>query len=467
MPRAWLRTLNEPRDAASLAAFRVLFGLVMAGSVVRYFASGWIARFYVRPTFHFHYWGFDWVEPLPAPAMYAVFGVLGVAALCIALGLFYRAATVVFFLLFNYVHLIDVTNYLNHYYLVGLLAALMCVLPLHRAWSLDARRRPSIRTEALPAWMLHLVRFQVGVVYVFAGLAKLEPDWLLHGQPLQIWLHSRTDTPIIGPFLDERWVAVGMSWAGFLYDATIVGWLSWRRTRPFAYAVVCVFHFFTSVFFNIGIFPVLMTAVATIFFDASWPRRLAARLRGERAEPAAPAPLRPRRWQLTGLGAAALGAWALFHLAMPLRSHLYGGDVLWHEQGMRWSWRVMVREKNGAVSYRVRVDGEDRERRIAPSRYLNREQEMEFAGQPDLILQLAHRIRDDLEAAGHRDVEVRADAWVSLNGRRSARLIDPEADLAAVEDGVGRAAWILPAPQDPPIHLRSYRERLAARSAGR
>ncbi|HJL19967.1 MAG TPA: HTTM domain-containing protein [Sandaracinaceae bacterium LLY-WYZ-13_1] len=457
----WRARLNRPRDAASLAVFRMLFGLVMAGGVVRYFASGWIDRFYVRPTFHFHYWGFDWVEPLPAPWIHVAFAVLGVASLCIALGLFYRAATVVFAVLFHYVHLLDVTNYLNHYYLVGLLALIFCVLPLHRTWSLDARRKPALRAETLPAWMLYLLRFQVGLVYVFAALAKLGPDWLLHGQPLSIWLHSRTDTPVIGPYLDEPLVALAMSWAGFLYDLTIVGWLSWRRTRPFAYAVVCVFHFFTAVFFNIGIFPVLMTAVATIFFSPSWPRRWVAWVAGraERRPGAAP----PARWRLPGWGAAALGVWALFHLAVPLRAHLYGGNLLWHEQGMRWSWRVMVREKNGAVSYRVRTDGRPRERIVEPRRYLNREQEMEFAGQPDLILQLAHRIRDDLEAEGHRDVEVRADAWVSLNGRPSTRLIDPGVDLASVEDGVAPAGWILPAPGGPPRHLRSYREHLALR----
>jgi len=163
-------------------------------------------------------------------------------------------------------------------------------------------------------------------------------------------------------------------------------------------------------------------------------------------------------------GVAVLAAWALFHVLVPLRTHLYGGDPNWHEQGMRWAWRVMVREKNGDVSYRVRVNGEARERIFVPNDYLTREQEIEFAGQPDLILQLAHHIRDELTADGYRDVEVRADAFASLNGRRSARLIDPEVDLARVDDGVGPAAWILPAPEGPPIRLRSHRE---AQLAGR
>ncbi len=455
-----LSALNEPTDAASLAALRVLFGVVMLGSVIRYFANGWIERFYVQPRFHFTYWGFGWVEPLPQPWLSVLFAVLGVAALCIALGLAYRVATISFFVLFTYVHLLDVSNYLNHYYLVSLLALLLCVLPLHRTWSVDAWLRPSLKSTTLPAWMLWLVRAQVGLVYFFAGLAKLQPDWLLHGQPLGIWLHARTDTPLIGPFLDEHAVALAMSWAGFLYDTTIVGWLLWRRSRPFAYLAVCAFHFMTNVFFNIGIFPVVMTAAATIFFDPDWPRWLWARLRRRAFVPARTegAP----RGSLGTLGLAVLSIWVLVHVAMPLRTHLYGGDVLWHDQGMRWSWRVMVREKNGSVLYRVRLD-DDREVRVVPSEYLNRYQEQEFAGQPDLVLQLAHRIAADYRAQGFAHVEVRADAFASLNGRRSARLIDPDADLASIDDGVMPAAWILPAPEGPPIRLTSRREHLAAR----
>lgn len=454
-----LSALNRPVDAASLVALRVMFGLVMLGSIVRYFHNGWVERFYVEPTFHFTYWGFGWVAPLPAAGMNALFVGLGVAALCITIGLAYRFAALVFFVGFTYVHLLDVSNYLNHYYLVSLLALLLCVLPLHRAGSLDARLRPSLHSATLPAWMLYLVRVQVGLVYFFAGLAKLQPDWLLHAQPLGIWLNARTDTPLIGPFLDEHLVALAMSWAGFLFDTTIAFWLSWRRSRPFAYVAVCVFHFLTNVFFNIGIFPVVMTVAATIFFDPDWPRWLWARLRRRTLTPA----VAPARGHIGTVGVALLSVWVLVHVAVPLRTHLYAGDVLWHDQGMRWSWRVMVREKNGSVTYRVRLDGSEREIRIPPTEYLNRYQEQEFAGQPDLVLQLAHRIAADFRARGHEQVEVRADAWASLNGRPSARLIDPGADLASIDDGVMPAAWILPAPEGPPIRLLSRRERLATR----
>jgi hypothetical protein len=45
---------------------------------------------------------------------------------------------------------------------------------------------------------------------------------------------------------------------------------------------------------------------------------------------------------------------------------------------------------------------------------------------------------------------VRADAFVSLNGRPAARLVDPTVDLAAQPRDLWHDDWILPAPTGPP-----------------
>ena len=443
----WSRA-QTPVAPGSLVAFRILFGLLGFFGAARFLAYGWVDRFFVQPTYFFHYQGFAWVEPLSPVGMKAVFWVLAGLGLSIALGLFYRVAIVLFFVLFTYVELIDVTNYLNHYYLVSLLALWMCFMPLSSRASLDQRFRLPLRGGALRRWMIVALRLQVGLVYVYAGLAKLTGDWLLHGQPLGIWMAARADTPLIGSLLGEPWVALAMSWAGFLYDATIPLWLSWRRTRVPAFLVLLTFHGFTHLLFTIGLFPLIMTCAATVFFDPSWPATFVRRFRQEPAE----APRPPMR----GLPAflAALGlAFALFQVVFPLRAHLYGGNVLWHEQGMRWSWRVLCREKAGSVTYRVRWAGRSREALVYPSRYLTDHQEREMAGQPDLILQLAHHIAEDLRSEGRQDVEVRVDAIASLNGRPPAPLIDPDVDLTTVEDSVLPASWITPVPEGPPLPL--------------
>jgi vitamin K-dependent gamma-carboxylase len=442
-----------PVDIASVAAFRIIFGLVMFAGLVRFLLSGWIERMYGDPIFFFHYPGFAWVRPWSVDGMYAHYVVLAALALAIAAGAAYRVVTPLFVLGFAYTQLVDVTNYLNHHYLVVLLGALLTFLPAHRAWSVDAWRRPALRAATVPAWMLWLVRFQVGVVYVFAGLAKAQSDWLVHAQPLNIWLTARTETPIIGPWLDERWVAHAMSVAGFVFDTTIVLWLSWRRTRLLAYAAAIVFHGLTGYFFNIGMFPFIMTTSALIFFSPSWPRRLLAALGVRKpaidAAPTPPPPWTPRR----RLVAAVIALHVAVQIALPLRHWIYPGALLWNEDGMRFAWQVMVREKHGAITFRVHLaDGRTLE---VPSRhYLTWRQEREMSGQPDLVRQLARRIAADMRAKGHGTVEVRVDAQVSLNGRRPAPMIDPVVDLAAVTDR-GARDWVLPAPSGPPIHLRS------------
>jgi hypothetical protein len=458
---AAVAALARPRDAAGLAAFRVLFGLLVAGGALRFLLNGWVERFYLEPTFFFKYWGFEWVRPWPAPWMQLHVAAIVVLGLFVAAGLCYRLSAVLLFVAFTYLELIDVTGYLNHYYLVSLLSLLLVFVPLHKSASIDAWLRPRLRSSTLPAWCFYLLRFQVAVVYLFAGLAKLSVDWLLHAQPLAIWLAARTDTPLLGSLFGAFEVALAMSWLAFLYDTTVWVWLSWHKTRPFAYVAVLAFHGLTGALFNIGMFPVIMIVATTVFFSPSWPRRLVAGFVPTRlAGGDKPRPYEPRASHWGWLGFAAMAAFGLAQLVVPLRHYLYPGNVLWNEQGMRWSWKVMVREKNGAVTFWVTLpDG--RRQVVPPRRYLNDQQEREMSGQPDLILQLAHHIARDFERRGHGEVEVRAEAWVSLNGRARELLIDPRIDLARVTDGVGVASWILPEPPGEPP--RSYAIAVARR----
>lgn len=457
------RALVAPKDPAALAVFRILFGMLGFVSCLRFQAYGWVDEMFVKPRFYFTYWGFSWVQPASPEGMHAIFAALTVASACVAAGFLYRAAMVAFFLGFSYIHLIDVTNYLNHYYLVSLLALAMAFMPLNAAWSIDAMLFRGVRRDTLPAFCTYLLRFQVGLVYTFAGVAKISEDWLLHAQPLNIWLSSRSELPVIGPLLGERWVAFAMSWAGCLFDLSIAWLLLARRTRPFAYGLVLFFHAVTKFLFPIGMFPFIMVVSAMVFFSPSWPRRfLPGRFR--KAPIPVPNPAVPR-WLRPAMVAA--GAHLAVQLLAPLRAHAYGGNVHWHEQGMRFSWRVMVREKNASVTYRVTYPETGRIVEVSPHAYLTDRQEREFATQPDMILALARHIAREHEKRAGAPVMITADVIASLNGRRAARLVDPTVNLATVSDSLAPARWILPAPQTRPLALRSPRWQVAAFEAAR
>ncbi len=473
-PFALLRHLEQallrPVDVAWLAAYRVLFGLALSVSMERFLAYGWVDSLLVAPRVRFHYWGFGWVEPLSRGSMYALFWILAGLALAMAAGLAFRVTAPLFAAGLTYIQLIDVSTYLNHYYLAGLIAWLLAISPANRAWSVDAWIRSRLRRRSperaarhestvAVAWLV-LFRVQIGVVYVFAGLAKAQSDWLLHGQPLGIWLGASTSIPLLGKLFTVPGIPLAMSWFGFLFDTSIVFWLSWKRTRPWAYAVVIVFHVMTRLLFDIGMFPIIMSASALVFFGASWPRTLVARLRGAQLEartaPEAASNAAPSRSRSLVYRAALVlgGLYCVVQILAPLRCHLYGGNVLWHEQGMRFSWRVMVRAKGGATTFLVRQKDTGRVFHVGPRDYLNAYQENEMSSQPDLVLQLAHHIRRDFEGRGFGPVEVRVESKVSLNGRSGALMIDPDVDLTTIEDGLGRATWILPAPSEPPPPTR-------------
>ena len=165
----------RPKHIAPLAVLRIAFGLVLLISTIRFMAKGWVHEFYIAPRFLFPFYGFQWLRPLPAAGMYAVFIAMMAGALCITLGLFYRIASAVFFFCFVYVELLDKSYYLNHYYFVTLMSFLLLLVPAHRYFSLDVARKPALKLTRVPAWMIDMFRLQICLVYFFAGLSKLTP----------------------------------------------------------------------------------------------------------------------------------------------------------------------------------------------------------------------------------------------------------------------------------------------------
>ena len=126
----------------------------------------------------------------------------------------YRLCALLFFLSFTYVELLDKTAYLNHYYWAALVSLLMVFLPLHRSVSVDAWLESRTMWGKAPAGALWLLRAQLAAMYIFAGIAKLNADWLLEAQPLRIWLQDHTGLPMVGPLMGEAWAAYAFSWGG-------------------------------------------------------------------------------------------------------------------------------------------------------------------------------------------------------------------------------------------------------------
>lgn len=435
--RAWL---SQPADAAGLVWARATFGAVMAWEVLRYALYGRIARYYIEPSFTFPYFGFEWVQPLGATGTYALFAVVFVSALCVAAGLAYRLAAPVLFVSFSYIFLLDEAQYLNHLYLCCLLALLLCFLPANRAFSLDARLGLAAPSQTVPAWTLWLLRAQVGLVYFWGGVAKLNPDWL-RAMPMLDWMEARRGFWLVGPALAWDPTAWFMSYAGLLLDLLLFPALVWRRTRLVALLAAIAFHLTNAIVFSIGIFPYLMIAWTLLFLDPSWPRRAFRRLPPAPELPAS-SPLMPS-W-----GVALLALWFGIQAALPLRHWLYPGNVSWTEEGHRFSWHMKLRSKHSEATFLVRDAATGAQFKVRPTDLLTERQARKMETRPDMILLFAHHIEDQLRARGHGEVEVRARVTSSLNGRPYLPLIDEAVDLTQEERRLWPpASWIVPLPE--------------------
>jgi HTTM domain/Vitamin K-dependent gamma-carboxylase, lumenal domain len=442
--RELMGRLFEPIDAAGLVVFRIVFGLLMAWDAARYVFLGWVKSQYIEPALTLKFVGFFWVDVLPAPAMFAVFGVMFAAGIAIAFGAYYRLSCALYFLCHTYVFLVAAEYYLNHAYLISTIAFLMIFVPAHGAMSVDARRAPEPRHETAPRWAYGLLMAMMALVYIYGSIAKMNPDWL-SGEPIRHWLAGRAETApdLVARFLRSEVAVLGVSWTGVLFDLLVAPMLFWRRTRLFAVLLSLSFHLANRYLFHIGVFPWFSLLMTTLFFEPDWPRRLPLGF-GETVEEFLEAlgdhdvahrdtvpepPSRAYQQRAT----AALGVLIAVHVLMPLRHHLFPGNVAWNEEGHMLSWRMKLRNKHGRFSLRVVDKASGKEWEVDPSSQLHDRQYRKAATRPDIMISYVHYLRDAYRRDMGMDVAIYADAWVALNYRADQRFIDPKTDLASVE----------------------------------
>ena len=447
--------IMTPSDVASLVVFRVGFGLLMFWEVTRYFYFGWVEELFAKPQFHFQYEWFRWVVPIPADGMYLLFTALGILALMIAFGLFYRIATSLFFLGYTYVFLLDQATYNNHFYLICLLSFVLILAPLHRSWSLDVLRGAVQHTDRLPAIWLWLIRFHMGVVYFYGGIAKFDPDWLNGMAPGEL-LGAANRGTIFQPLMDYDLVHLLYAWSGMLFDLSIPFLLLWKPSRKWAFLAAVLFHTNNYFVFPIGIFPVLALVLTLIFFDADFPRKICPHLIKQwlshhyRKRLAATGTLHAEQanngfsQRISRTLLLFICLYAVVQLILPFRHLLYPGRTIWHEEGHYFAWRMMLRQKITRLQFNVTHPVTGEQRYADPGDYLNTSQLKVFAGNPGMILLFAHHLDQLVQSNARFDPIITARIEVSLNGRDFRELVDPELDLSKVPAYEPSYRWVRP-----------------------
>jgi len=431
-----LNKLGSPVNAAPFLSFRIVFGFLMAFSALRFVLLGWIEDHYTEPLFHFHYYAFDWIHPVSASWLYLIHILMILASIGIMTGYLFRLSSILLFICFTYTELIDLTYYLNHYYFVSLICFWLIFIP-----KIDEHQK-------IPAWCIFIIKFQLTLVYLYAGLAKINYDWLIESLPLKIWLPAHDDLFLIGPLLTLPATAYVFSWFGMIYDCSIAFLLMYKPTRPFAYITVIVFHALTGFLFQIGVFPLVMIGATIIFFSDTWHEKIFKHIKAlpllkELFIFSSSRDVKTKSIFRFSLFKAFFVAYLLFQIIFPWRYLLYPGNLFWTEEGYRFSWRVMLMEKAGDATFYVKDSKTGREGIVDNREFLNAHQEKQMSFQPDMILQFAHFLGDYYQKQGVYQPEVRAEVYVTLNARPSKLLIDPKRNLMLEKDTWKHKSWIL------------------------
>lgn len=427
-------------DNTGLVLFRVVFGFLITIEAFGAILTGWVRRTLVETPFTFNFIGFDFLQYLQGPAMYYFFVIMGIFGIFVMLGYKYRFSMFAYALMWSAVYLMQKSSYNNHYYLMMLLCWIMAFLPANRWFSVDSKLNPAIKSAAMPRWILLVLILQVWIVYTFASVAKLYPDWL-DASMAALLMESRADYWLIGDFLQLNWVHWCIAYVGILFDLLIVPLMLWRRTRMVGFIISVFFHLFNSIVFQIGIFPYMSIAFALFFFS---PETLRKRFLPKKTLYTGDEVRVPKnRNILVGI----FSIYFLFQLGLPLRHWFFKDDVLWTEEGHRLSWRMMLRSKSGTLNVYVMDKATGEKERYHFNQLLGAKQQAAVRTKPDLMWQLAQKIHK-VEKEKGRDVAVYMESMVSVNHGGYHQFIDPNVDLAAEKwHPFKHSEWILPSPK--------------------
>ena len=381
-------------------------------------------------------------------------------AIAIMVGYHYRLALLLFTFGFTYGFLLDQAVYLNHYYMVILFCIIMLFVPAHCKWSFDASRDPKIASATVPRWAIFVLLIQLEIILIYAGIVKINPDWL-NLEPLRMWMQGRREhyPPFFTQITGNAGIALGAYGAIALH---LLGapLLFFRQTRPWVLVAYAVFHTINSAVFNIGIFPWFTLYASFLFLSPDWPLKF--RDKFLRKKPATSTqddgftdnPIQHRvgnsiSEQSSGAMAkkifivSAMTIWLSSQIIIPARNWFYPGNVAWTEDGHRFSWRMKLRSKQGSAMFHV-TSADSRTWTVDPRPYLTAKQRRKMPCIPDMVWQFGQFLEEEWAQKGFADVSVTVDSQCSLNGRNRQTFIKPDLDLTSVSRDELAVDWLEP-----------------------
>lgn len=428
-------------DNSALIVFRIIFGLLCFLESFGAIVTGWVKTTLIEPQFTFSFIGFEWLQPLPGNGMYIYYAIMGLFGLFVMLGFKYRFSMFAFAIMWSGTYLMQKSSYNNHYYLLMLLSGIMVFMPAHRYASIDAKQHPEIKSNSMPLWCKWVFVVQLFIVYTYASVAKLYPDWLDYSV-IELLMKSKADYFLVGDFLQQKWLHKFLAFGGILFDGLIIPLLLFKPTRKYAFFASIFFHLFNSFIFQIGIFPYMSLAFSLFFFEPKTIQKLFLKKKTFYTSDAVFVPS-----YKTAL-ITAFSIYFVIQILLPLRHHVIQDNVLWTEEGHRLSWRMMLRTRSGIAKYMVKNKETGSSMVINLKTYLSRKQERNASSKPDFIWQFAQHLKQKFKEDG-QDVSVFVNCKVSINGKPYQPFINSDVDIAALDwETFKHSEWILPSQKE-------------------
>ncbi len=431
---SFLDKLYRPIDNSPLIAFRIFFGFLLFAESIGAILTGWVKTIFVEPEFTFSHIGLEWLQPLPGNGMYFYFVVMGIFGLLVMLGYRYKISLAGFTIMWAGVYFMQKESYNNHYYLLLLVCMIMWTLPANRYASLDVRRNKDLRELTMPKWVSWAMILQMAIVYFFATVSKLTPDWV-DGTFIRLLLSGTDHLPFAENLFSKHWFHLFIAWSGMVFDFVVIPLFLWKRTRTVAFVCSIIFHIFNSIVLQIGIFPFFALSFIVFFYPPDKIRRVFFRRKPE-------ADLSVGIPRQTALINYIFIPYFLLQILLPLRHFAIKGDVLWTEEGHRLSWRMMLRQRYGYINFEI-VNKKTHKQSYYSLQKLSNKQQHLVSSKPDAIWQMAQRIKKEYADKGE-DVAIYAKGKVGVNDSGYHELIDPKVDLAQAKwDYFWHNDWIL------------------------
>ena len=495
--------LYRPIEPASISYFRICYGILISWQAWIMIDESWAWTLFTQKSVYFKYWPFEFLTPMNPTFMVAIMVVMGICGILVASGVFYRLSSLLIFTIFTYIFLIEKARYENHLYLICLISFLMIFIPAGKHLTF-----PSIfstrfsNTITIPNWPLFLLRTQIGVVYIFAGIAKLNMDWVSKAEPIKQWMIDYKGPYIIENLAVNSFIPWIMTYGAIIIDLFAVPLLCYKKTRVFTYLALVVFHLFNAHLFGIGIFPFLMILSTALFFDNQWVQRLTndiksfnykkisyviigagagyllgflLHIKGEHPIEIAGAigiaifvanidePFKSQnRSHFTSLNNSPKTStpstrslkktivpyliiiWISIQLLIPMRHLIIPGNVNWTNEGHYFSWRMKLNNKEAEGTFTITDKINKLSWNLDPRLFLTELQYETMMTRPNLILQFTKYVEHNLNNNGYPDISIKSNINMSLNGNPTKPLIDRNMDLTKVSSKwLTHSEWIL------------------------